>query len=232
MGTEVALSGGRITAGVVRVDREVRRPVGPYSAFVHLVLQELERAGFDGAPRFLGIDERGRERLSYLPGWVAPDLAHGDWRDEQLGAAAELVRRFHEALGQSELSRGAETVCHNDLGPCNSIHIDGMPRAFIDWDTAWPGPRIIDLAHAVWRWVIISDTEELPLEEQARRVGLMRDAYGGVDRSGLLDAVVANQDRVIESADSRGDWASSTWHRGERAWFAAHRAAFAHALRP
>ena len=62
------MRGGRITNGVVRVGDEVRRPVGRHSGFVHRVLGALERAGFDGAPRFLGMDERGRERLSYLPG--------------------------------------------------------------------------------------------------------------------------------------------------------------------
>jgi hypothetical protein len=28
------------------------------------------------AIRFLRFDAQGRERLSYLPGWVAPDVAH------------------------------------------------------------------------------------------------------------------------------------------------------------
>src|SRR4051812_42277723 len=231
MSREVALSGGRITAGVVRVGDEVRHPAGPHSEFMHLVLEELERAGFDGAPRYLGIDERGRERLSYLPGWVAPDLAHGDWRDEQLAAAAELIRRFHDVLAGSEPAAGAETVCHNDLGPCNAVHTDGLPTAFIDWDRASPGPRALDLGHAVWRWAIVSDTDELPLEEQVRRARLMLDAYGGVDGRALLDAVAASQDRVIEAAEHRGDSASSTWHRGERAWFAANRDAFADGLR-
>jgi aminoglycoside phosphotransferase (APT) family kinase protein len=231
MADEETLSGGRITVGVVRVGDEVRRPVGPHSDFVHLVLRELEYAGFDGAPRFLGIDEHGRERLSYLPGWVAPDLAHGAWRDEQLLAVAELVRRVHDALSHSGLPGEAETVCHNDLGPCNAVHVNGTPRAFIDWDRAAPGPRVYDLAHAAWRWAIISDTEELPLDEQVRRVRLMCHAYGDVGAAVLLDAVLANQDRVIEAAERRGDSVSSSWHRGEREWFAAHREAFARGLR-
>lgn len=162
---------------------------------MHAVLRELERAGFDGAPRFLGIDAQGRERLSYLPGWVAPDLAHGDWSDEQLGAATELVRRFHDVLGRSALAARAETVCHRDLGPCNTVHVEGMPRAFIDWDGAAPGSRALDLGHAVWRWAISSDTGELPLDEQVRRVRLMSDAYGGVDGRALLEGVAASQDR-------------------------------------
>ncbi len=86
-------------------------------------------------------------------------------------------------------------------------------------------------AHAVWRWAIISDTEQLALDEQVRRVRLMRDAYGAVGGRELLDAVVANQHRVIAAAELGGDRASSVWHRGERDWFAANRDAFAAGLR-
>jgi len=66
---EVPLLGGRITPGVVRVGDTVRRPVGPHSAFVHAVLRHLEQVGFGDAPRFLGIDDQGRECLSYIEGF-------------------------------------------------------------------------------------------------------------------------------------------------------------------
>jgi hypothetical protein len=39
----------------------VRRPAGPHSPLVHALLAHLESVGFEGAPRFLGIDESGRE---------------------------------------------------------------------------------------------------------------------------------------------------------------------------
>lgn len=231
MTVEVPLTGGRVTAGVVRVGEEVRRPTGPYSAFVHTVLRALETARVAAAPRFLGLDEQGRERLSYLPGWVAPDLAHEDWTDEQLVAAAELTRRLHDTLADLPLAAGQETVCHNDLGPCNTVHLDGVPVAFIDWDGAAPGPRVLDLAHAIWRWAVISDTEALSLDEQVRRTRLMCDAYGSaVDRSAVTDAIAANQGRVVATAHRRGDRDSVEWHRSERAWFAAHRGAFERAL--
>jgi aminoglycoside phosphotransferase (APT) family kinase protein len=230
MDGELPLTGGRLTPGVVRAGDEVRRRVGPHSPFVHRVLAALERVGFDGAPRFLGMDDHGRERLSYMPGWVAPDLAHGEWADEQLVAAVELVRRFHDALSATDLAGAEETVCHNDLGPCNTVHRDRIPVGFIDWDEAKPGPRALDLGHAVWRWAIISDTEEVAIAEQVRCVRVMCDAYGAVDRPRVLDAVVANQDRVIANARRRGDRASLSWHSGERAWFLAQRDVFAAVL--
>ena len=85
-------------------------------------------------------------RLSYVHGWVAPDLAHDEWIDEQLVAAAELTRGFHDALAGSPLAGDEETVCHNDLGPCNTVQSNGAPVAFIDWDSAEPGSRALDLA--------------------------------------------------------------------------------------
>jgi aminoglycoside phosphotransferase (APT) family kinase protein len=109
--------------------------------------------------------------------------------------------------------------------------LDGVPAAFIDWDGAAPGARALDLAHAIWRWAIISDTNELPLAEQVRRARLMRDAYGQIDGAELLDAVAANQQRVVAEAQARGDRGSLKWHSGERDWFAAQRQAFERGLR-
>ena len=225
----------------MRVGDEVRRPVRPNFEFVHEVLLALESAGLRGAPRLLGLDEQGLERLSYIDGWVAPDLAHEQWTDEQLIAAAQLIRGFHDALAGSALAGDDETVCHNDLGPCNTVHADGLPVAFIDWDTAAPGPRALDLAHGVWYWTVFSETEVLPLDEQVRRVRLMCDAYGdALDRQCIPDAILAAQQRTISKiADTlrRGDtdagyWRRSLeWHRGEQAWFASHSQAFQRGLR-
>jgi len=57
---ETPLLGGRKTDGVVRIGDTVRRPVSARSSRVHDLLSYLERENFDGAPRFLGIDEQGR----------------------------------------------------------------------------------------------------------------------------------------------------------------------------
>ncbi len=65
---EVPLSGGDVTEGVVRVGDTVRRPLKATSSAVHALLRHLEAAGFDAAPRVLGIDELGREVLSFVPG--------------------------------------------------------------------------------------------------------------------------------------------------------------------
>ena len=58
--TETVLAGGDLNL-VVRVGDSVRRPLGSWSSAVHALLRHFELVGFDGAPRFLGIDDQGRE---------------------------------------------------------------------------------------------------------------------------------------------------------------------------
>jgi hypothetical protein len=92
--SEIPLIGGRVTPGVVRVGATVHRPQGPQSAFAHRLLGGLAERGFAGAPQFLGVDDRGREILSFLPGDVPPDL--GTFTAAQFGAAARLLRTLHD----------------------------------------------------------------------------------------------------------------------------------------
>jgi hypothetical protein len=72
--SEIALGGGRITPGVVRVGDTVRRPARANTPFVRILLAELAEHGFDAAPRYLGRDEQGRETFAYLEGDVPDDL--------------------------------------------------------------------------------------------------------------------------------------------------------------
>jgi hypothetical protein len=87
---EQALRGGRQTVGIVRVGDTVRRPRHARSDFVHAVLRHLDAAGFDGAPRLLGIDEHGREVLTYINGETI-DSSPARLSDARLVSAA---RRF------------------------------------------------------------------------------------------------------------------------------------------
>src|SRR5438067_631813 len=103
---EIALDGGRSVAGVVRVGETVRRPLRARSAFVHALLARLDERGFEGAPRFLGIDAEGREILSYLEGWVPHEAF--DWTDAQLVEILRLTRRLHDATAGSELAGASE----------------------------------------------------------------------------------------------------------------------------
>ncbi|MCX4481786.1 hypothetical protein OOK44_36025 [Streptomyces cellulosae] len=132
MEDEEPLSGGRITPGVVRAGDTVRRPTTPASPFVAQLLGHLQRQGFTGAPRHLGIDEAGRDVLSHLPGWVPARFQR--WSDIQVAAAGALLRALHDATRGSRLAGRHPVVCHHAPGPNNAIFQDQVPVALIDWD--------------------------------------------------------------------------------------------------
>jgi hypothetical protein len=70
MSEGVPLTGGSETQGIVRVGDTVRRPLRPSSLTVQAYLAHLRDTGFTGAPLPLGVDEQGREVLSFVPGEV------------------------------------------------------------------------------------------------------------------------------------------------------------------
>jgi Phosphotransferase enzyme family len=185
---EQTLEGGRQTPGVVRRGRTVRRPLHRNHGYVHAVLRHLESAGFEGAPRVLGVDGAGREVLSFIEGEV-PDEA--PLSDARLASAARLIRRFHDATAGSELARGEEVVLHGDLGPHNTVFAGDEAVALIDWDEdVGPGPRLVDLAHAVWCFVDVGESGG-PIAEQGRRARLMCDAYGWDDPAAVIGEIAA-----------------------------------------
>jgi hypothetical protein len=206
---EHLLEGGRQTAGVVRVGATVRRPLHRNSGFVHAVLRHLEAVGFTGAPRVLGVDEDGREVLSFIEGAVpvaAPDAPEPLLSDAQLASAARLIRRFHDATEGSALAGAAEVVSHGDLDPHNTLFVGDEAIGLVDWDEGVaPGPRLVDLAHAVWCFVDVGESGG-PVEKQGRRVRLMCDAYGWDDRSAVIDEIAALLQRARDrhlTADRR-----------------------------
>ncbi|MDX2972995.1 hypothetical protein [Kribbella solani] len=70
-GEEIPPLGGNVTEGLVRVGGTVRRPPGERDELVRDVLLHLERAGFEGAPRFLGVDSARPAALGRLTNRIA-----------------------------------------------------------------------------------------------------------------------------------------------------------------
>jgi len=208
---ELELPGGRITPGVVRVGDTVRRPVGAHSPFVHRLLALLESRGVTAAPPFHGLDDRGREILTFHDGWVPPNLEYRTWSDEQLVAAARIVRELHDATAGTELAGEAEVVCHGDLSPCNFVFVDGKPTFVIDFDRAHPGSRKSDLAYLAWLWLIGSEDDPArPFAARLAQLPVLLDAYGLDDRAGFAAAIEAEQREVLGDGTGIGaDWARS-----------------------
>jgi hypothetical protein len=220
--SERYLSGGTMTP-VVRVGATVHRATGPWSCTVHQLLRHLADAGFDGAPRYLGTDPQGREILSFIDGEVTAECTPvGLYESAALTGAARLLRQFHDAtLGFPaahaegwQIQIGAPTtgpvICHNEIGPYNTVYRSGRPIAFIDWDFAAPGPREWDVAYALWRFVPLYDDEtcaELgwPTAPRGPRIARFLDAYGLDDRRDLLSILRQRQEAIHATIAHRAD---------------------------
>ncbi|GLY24098.1 phosphotransferase [Micromonospora sp. NBRC 101691] len=163
---EERLSGGN-TGGAVRIGDTVRRTAGPWTPAVHALLQHLEAVGFAGAPRARGVDEQGREVLTYLPGEVVgdrrpwPSWVHGA---DALRQVAGWLRDFHTAVAgfvpppdavwrEGARWRPGLIVGHNDAAPYNAAWSGGRLVGFFDWDFAAPVPVGWDVAFTAFAWV-------------------------------------------------------------------------------
>jgi hypothetical protein len=165
---------------------------------VHALLRHLASTGFDGAPRALGRDERGRQILEYIPGDLVHSVGLLSLRD--LGAVGALIRRFHDAVASFVAPPDAqwdvvippdttELICHHDLAPWNLV-TTGERLVFIDWDNAGPGSRMWDLAYAVHGFVGMAAGND-PAIDAARLVALV-DGYrlDSADRQRLAPLLV------------------------------------------
>ena len=178
---EVPLTGGTANRGlVVRSGQTVRRPQRPNSDAIRALLGHLEQAGFDGAPRFLGTDVRGREVLSYISGEaVTPPYPAWSLTDAALRSVAELLRRYHEAVAGFDATAhrwprlppepySGTLVCHNDPNLDNVVFRAGKAVALIDFDLASPGTALWDVAAAVRLWSPLRTTNTSPTPAEAR----------------------------------------------------------------
>jgi Ser/Thr protein kinase RdoA (MazF antagonist) len=169
-------------------------------------------------PRFLGIDSDDREILSYLDG----ETGHGisEWSDSQLVDLARLLRPIHDALAGSPEAGLAETVCHLDLAPWNTILTAGRPTAFIDFDDVAPGNRSDDIAYLLWVFLDLG-TADVAAEEQGRCIRLCCDAYAHASptpleeahlRADLLPALHRQQHRILTYRAAQADEFSAQKH--------------------
>lgn len=202
----------------------MRRPAGPWTPAVHALLAHLHAAGFDGAPRPLGYDDRGREVLSFIPGPVAwPDHFRLLDDDEALRRTARLIAGFHDAVAgfvpppdarrqQLMPAGGAEIITHGDLAPWNLVL--GEPRwAFIDWDTAGPGTRLWDLAYAMHGFAPLTANPAYQRADDGRRLRLIADAYGLTEQQRLdIIPLLARRTRAMY------DFLAQQADRGTQPW--------------
>jgi hypothetical protein len=227
MTEELPLAGGAMTSGVVRIGDTVRRPPKHSAQPMRDVLLQLERTGFDAAPRWLGFDEHGRDVLTWIEGETFSDRSQmhpyiGDpparvtFSDEQVAAAIALLRRYHDTFED-------KVICHGDFGPWNIVWRHGLPSAIIDFDNVYAGDPADDVAYALRMFVSYGFADAEP-SELVRRTQKALWAYG---REFDVPAILQREyDLAEERCRQNG------WHRQlaklpvERAWLAANRALF------
>jgi Ser/Thr protein kinase RdoA (MazF antagonist) len=201
---EEVLTGGHMDP-VVRVGDTVRRVAGEWTPAVHRLLDVLAGAKITQIPRAMGVDERGREVLSYLPGRqltnAPPDVL---WSERVLVQAAQLLRRIHDAseplVHEGSLSWRApirepvEVVCHNDFATYNLIERDGVLVGAIDFDYASPGPRLWDLAYLAYRIVpYVEDAYGAQDLDRDDRLSTLINAYGTSASPAAVRACMADR---------------------------------------
>jgi hypothetical protein len=222
------LAGGMGSGGaVVRVGNTVRRPVRAQTAAVAAFLRHLEDTGFDGAPRHLGLDDRGREMLSYVEGDVGlPPFPAWVGGEEMLLGVARLQRALH--LAAASFTPAADStwdranlpdpgpsaiVCHNDLCVENVVVRGGRVVAFIDFDFAAPSDPLLDIAIAARHWIPMRDPididpalRELSLDQVARfRAYCDAHELEQARRAAVVQHLGAFLDRALISMRTRAE---------------------------
>jgi hypothetical protein len=237
---EIPLAGGDVTEGVVRVGDTVRRPVGPHSPLVHALLAHLAWIGFEGAPRFLGIDRAGREVLSYVDGEVAGRPRPPWIADEaRLASVGRLVRAYDDAAASFIPPPGAlpgaqpterpgippapvyppELIGHVDITPENVVFRDGRAFALIDFDLAKPATRADEMFNAMMWWAPLADPRDAdPLlrgVDVPRRARILADAYGlsDADRERVIEVALVRSRRSWHLMKDRAETDGGGWQR-------------------
>lgn len=191
------------------------RPAAAWTPGVHALLAALHRHGFDAAPRPAGYDEAW-ERVTYLPGDTGDLDDCIDMRGEMaLRSAASLLRRYHDCSAlfaksveasnawQLPARSPCEVICHGDFAPYNVVLNDGEVTGIIDFEAAHPGPRMWDLAYAVYRWAPLSSSVAVEgmdtLVAQVGRARTFVDIYGlsHAERLSLPDMIIARLETLL-----------------------------------
>jgi Phosphotransferase enzyme family len=215
--------------GAVLVDGTVRRRVRSWSRTVHDLLGHLERRGFSGAPRVLGIDDRGREVLSYLPGttvgharpwpaWTHSDLALdeiGRWLRDYHCAVADYIPPTDAVWREGGRWQPGLIVGHGDPAPYNAVWTSGGLVGLIDWDNAGPVSAEDDLAWVAFSWTPLHAPEVVAREgftallSRRERLERLLSAYGWQGTSdevlARVDARLRHQIQAMRATAGAGD---------------------------
>lgn len=155
--------------------------------------------GFGGSPRFLGIDQQGRQVLEFLDGSAhrTPPWQHDDAANAaELGRLASWLRDLHDATvdfvppvgaqPRRSLPVAGEVWTHGDVGYPNVVYRHQQLVGLIDWEFAAPSHRCCDPAALV----AVSVRGPRPdVNDNTRRAGATKLAVAAIAAGyGMTDA--------------------------------------------
>lgn len=229
MSVEIPLTGGAINV-VTRRGNIVYRTGGPWSTAVLALLGDLQRLGFGYAPAPIGMDDQGREMISFLTG----EPMMRPWRavmftEPALQQAAAMLRSLHDAT--RDLAYPAETewrtgraakepgqvIRHGDLGPWNTLWDGDTLTGLVDWDFAEPGEAITDLAQMALYFVPLrgeAHWQECGFPKRPdfrRRLDVLCEAYGAIAPVQVIGEIERLQRASMAEIESRAAEGRYPW---------------------
>ena len=203
--------------GISIGEHSVKRPAGEWTPTVHSFLTYLHGACGLNVPKPIELNRKeSSEILSFVDGesfnYPLPEVF---LKDEMLRSAARLLKQLHDASGRylNQLSgeeqwmlspvSPMEVICHGDFAPYN-VTVEGTAAVGVfDFDTIHPGPRIWDVAYAIYRFVPVMQSEVSRLrlsdgELLSKIRGFVDEYVIDVTLGELLGAMVRRIERLIE----------------------------------
>jgi len=173
-------------------------------------------------PRFLGLDETGREILTYLPGkTMGPDYPPDHpclHSDDALRDMARFMRRLHDvSVGflPTAVENGwknpyfphetPETMCHGDAAIWNFVFVEDRLAGMFDFDQAYPGTRAWDLTSTVFSAVGLVPYDYVPhlhAADRRRRIQLFFEAYGMDCPPNFLELLIIRHQNVCDEMEA------------------------------
>jgi Ser/Thr protein kinase RdoA (MazF antagonist) len=204
---------------ITRTDDRIHRPAGPWTPTVHRLLSHLHDQGFVAAPEPIAIGD-ALETVSFIPG----EAGEYPWTDDVASEAAlvttaRLLRHYHDAAATFPRSADdvwsqaerfpTETICHGDFAPYNVVFDGRSAVGVFDFDTAHPGPRIWDVASAVYRFAplttgTVEGSRAPRLEQRLARAAEFCNAYelAPADRERLAETMIASLVAMVTTMES------------------------------
>ena len=225
------LNGGRV-GKIKKSEDKVVRPSNPWTKYVHSFLNYMIDNGFENIPTPYGIDDNGNEIVSYVEGVVYNDgLPESLLCDDVIISVANLLRKYHD-IGSGYIDKltgdeewmlekrfPMEVMCHGDFAPYNITFVDNEVSGIIDFDTLHPGPRLWDIAYAVYRWIPFVSPKNPEyrdgLEEQIRKLKAFADAYGlnAEQKKTLPDMMINRIESLIAYMKEQADLGNEDFAR-------------------